>query len=98
VISTDGFTRFDFLETEFTLPDEAKFIFADDFSIAGDIMLPVIGHMDCDVDADFDDIDDFVAILTASDSVVAQTVPEPGRAGLFYAALGLSAFWRRRSD
>ncbi len=33
VINTDGFTRFDYLETEFDL-DELKFIFADDFTFA----------------------------------------------------------------
>ena len=33
VINTDGFTRFDFLETEFDI-DEQKFIFADDFTFA----------------------------------------------------------------
>ena len=33
VIKTDGFTRFDYLETEFDI-DEQKYIFADDFSFA----------------------------------------------------------------
>ncbi len=60
VVSPDGFTRFDFLETEFTLPDELKLIFVDDFTIAGDLTVPVLGDMDCDGDLDFDDIDDFV--------------------------------------
>jgi hypothetical protein len=55
VISTDGFTRFDFLETEFTLPDEMKLISADDFSIAGDLVVSSRADFDADGDVDGDD-------------------------------------------
>ena len=56
VIKTDGFGRFDFLETEFTPPDESKLIAADDFTFAvadvfpGDLNVDgFVGQTDLDI-------------------------------------------------
>jgi hypothetical protein len=52
------------------------------------------GDMDCDEDVDFDDIDDFVAILTASNAAGIQIVPEAGTRALLCFGVGFVASWR----
>ncbi len=57
VIDTEGFTRFEIVETEFTPPDEAKYIFADDFTFGVPTPIPSTqGDLDEDGDVDSTDL------------------------------------------
>jgi hypothetical protein len=63
VINTDGFTRFDYLETEFDV-DEQKFIFADDFIFAVDANFE-LGDVNRDGMVNLLDVGPFVDLLTS---------------------------------
>ena len=58
----------------------------------------VKGDTDGDGDLNFDDIDDFVAILSGGNAAGTQQVPEPGTEILICLGLGVLVLHRRRGQ